>query len=1070
MKTRWLLPGLLPALITCADGGPTTPSFTDVQVTTVALPDGGVGVVYSAALSATGGTGSHAWSIDSGTLPSGLTLSVGGAIGGTPTTPGTSSFAVRATSAGVSGTRAFAIRILPPEVVVSTLTLADGMVGAPYSQALLASGGGGTYAWTVAEGSLPPGLSLSGVGLISGSPTVAGTSIFTVEAASGGRVATQQLQLTIMQPAVTVSTAALQDAIAGASYSATLEAAGGTGGYSWRISTGSLPPGLSLVASGVISGTPSAGGEYPFTVEVSSGTEQATRALSITVQSPAVTIITTTLPDALLGEPYSQALTATGGTGSYTWSLAGGVLPAGLSLSASGLLSGTPAGAGTSSFSVKVESGGQAAALALTMTVRLPPLAVTTTALAAGTVGAAYSQQLSATGGTGTYLWSLAAGPLPPGLSLSPDGRIAGTPTIAGSSSFMVRVTSGGATATRDLQLQVSWPPVVITTSSLPPGTVAQPYTQALAAAGGDGSYAWSIAAGSLPPGLTLSAAGVIAGTPTTAGQSTFAVRVASGGLQANAQLTIVIGFTPVAITTATLPDATVGQAYTQALAATGGDGSYAWNILSGSIPNGLTLLADGTISGTPTTAGTSSFTVEVTSAGQTATQALTLTVVAAAPPVAISTTTLPDATVGQAYTQALAAAGGDGSYAWNILSGSIPNGLTLLADGTISGTPTTAGTSSFTVQVTSAGQTATQALTLTVVAAAPPVAISTTTLPDATVGQAYTQALAAAGGDGSYAWNILSGSIPNGLTLLADGTISGTPTTAGTSSFTVQVTSAGQTATQALTLTVVAAAPPVAISTTTLPDATVGQAYTQALAAAGGDGSYAWNILSGSIPNGLTLLADGTISGTPTTAGTSSFTVQVTSAGQTATQALTLTVVAAAPPVAISTTTLPDATVGQAYIQALAATGGDGSYAWNILSGSIPNGLTLLANGTISGTPTTAGTSSFTVQVTSAGQTATQALSLNVTTAGTNALVITTTSLPPGYRQVPYSQTLNATGGTGSYSWTLVSGTLPPGLVLSLAGSIAGTPSSPGNYTFSIQVSSGAQATSATMSIHIRP
>ena len=179
----------------------------------------------------------------------------------------------------------------------------------------------------------------------------------------------------------------------------------------------------------------------------------------------------------------------------------------------------------------------------------------------------------------------------------------------------------------------------------------------------------------------------------------------------------------PLTLTTAaSLPGGSVGTAYTTTLQASGGTTPYSWSISSGSLPAGLTLAAaSGTISGTPTTAGSFSFTAKVTDSTaptpQTATKSFSITVAAAVTPVQITTSSVPSGQVGTAYTTTLAASGGTTPYSWSISSGTLPAGLTLAAaSGTISGTPTTAGSFSFTAKVTDStaptAQTATQAFT----------------------------------------------------------------------------------------------------------------------------------------------------------------------------------------------------------------------------------------------------------------------------------------------------------------------------------------------------------------------
>jgi len=162
-----------------------------------------------------------------------------------------------------------------------------------------------------------------------------------------------------------------------------------------------------------------------------------------------------------------------------------------------------------------------------------------------------------------------------------------------------------------------------------------------------------------------------------------------------------------------------------------------------------------------------------------------------------------------------------------------------------------------------------------------------------------------------------------------------------------------------------------------------------------------------------------------------------------------------------ITTTSLPAGNVGVAYSQAIAATGGVPAYSWSVISGSLPGGLSLgSSTGVVSGTPTAAGTSYFTVQVSDSQQPAdtdTQALSI-VVTAAPPAPTITTTSLPNGTRGVAYSQTVQATGGTLPYTWTKVAGTLPNGLTLNAStGVISGTPSKKGTFNFTVRCTDAA-------------
>ena len=262
----------------------------------------------------------------------------------------------------------------------------------------------------------------------------------------------------------------------------------------------------------------------------------------------------------------------------------------------------------------------------------------------------------------------------------------------------------------------------------------------------------------------------------------------------------------PMLVTTSSpMPSGTMGVAYSETLAAAGGEGSYTWALLNATtLPTGLALnTATGAISGTPTAAGTRNFEVEVTSAAQTATKALSITIGHPAPSVTTSSP-MPSGTMGVAYSETLAATGGDGSYTWAPLNATtLPAGLELNT-ATISGTPTAAGTTNFEVEVTSAAQTAAKSLTITIGHPAPSVTTSSP-MPNGTVSVAYSEALAGAGGDGNYTWALFNATtLPAGLALdTATGAITGLPTALGTTNFEVEVTSAARTATKALAITV---------------------------------------------------------------------------------------------------------------------------------------------------------------------------------------------------------------------------------------------------------------------------
>lgn len=342
------------------------------------------------------------------------------------------------------------------------------------------------------------------------------------------------------------------------------------------------------------------------------------------------------------------------------------------------------------------------------------------------------------------------------------------------------------------------------------------------------------------------------------------------------------------------------------------------------------------------------------------------------APTFAILTNSLPDGTVSIPYDVQLTATNGalgSSSITWANLSNNLPSGLSLSPQGEISGTPTAKGTSSVTVQASDgAGGLATETLTLNI---NNNFAILPVTPVEATNNEAYSLQLLAVNGTGTVSWKISAGTLPPGITLdSSKGTLSGTPTQNGTFSFTVQATDSASTPNTAM-LPLSLQVGPLTISTTTLPNGGVGQAYSQGIAMANGTSPFTPTLASGTLPPGVTLgsgtgTSGGTLTGTPTTAGTYTFTIQVKDTdGQTANQQYTVTIGA----FAITTTTLPDASLNVGYAQALTVANGTAPFTFSVTKGSLPTGLQVTAstdgsNGIVSGTPTAAGTYTFTIQV----------------------------------------------------------------------------------------------------------
>jgi len=1082
-----------------------------------ALPGATAATAYSQTFVATGGTPAHTYSLGSGALPDGLTLSSNGVLSGTPTRSGAFNFTLTAvdSTSGTAGsvTESYSLVVAAPTLAVTPLVLVDGTASSSYTQTLSASGGIAPYGFTLVAGRLPDGITLSPTGDLSGTSTEAGSFSFTVrveDSTSGSPgVLLQPYTLQIAAPTLTLSPAAgaLPSGTSGTAYSQNLSAAGGQAPYAYAIASGTLPGGVTLSAGGVLSGTPTSSGTFSFSVRATDSTGgtagEIVESYTLGVVPGALSIAPPAgmLPPAMAALTYTQALTASGGVAPYTFSLVAGALPAGITLAADGTLSGVPTAEGSFNLIIEArDSTTGTAALAIQpyiLSVGAPALAVTPAAgpLPAGVAGAAYQLDLVGSGGNAPYDFSVVGGAFPSGLTLSPTGTVSGVSTASGI--FLVNVqmrdstTDGTAFINTTYTLSMGTPTLSVAPAAgpLPAAAAGTAYQQTVTASGGVAPYVYEVLSGALPAGLTLDTAGNLSGTPTESGTFNFTVRASDSTSGGVAQIDVSYVLQVSAPTLVLAPAAgalqagTAATAYQQSFTTTGGIAPYSYSIASGALPSGLTLDTGGNLSGTPTASGTFAFSVQVmdTTTGTPAalSQAYTLTIAAPTLSLAPATGALPGGTAGAAYSQTFTATDGVAPYTYAITAGALPAGVTLSTGGVLSGTPTVAGSFAFTVQATDSTN-GTQAMIVqayTLEIAAPTLTLSPVAgpLPLATVGAGYTQTFIADGGQAPYAYALTAGTLPTGITLAADGTLSGTAQVAGNFSFTVQATDStgGSPATisQAYTLQVVPPTLLLAPAAGALPPAVSGVVYAQTFSTTGGAAPYIYAVAAGALPAGLTLSAAGELEGTPTAAGTFNFTVQVSDStvggvGMQS-QAYTLAVSSGTLVLAPTAGALPGAVAGTSYQQDFTVTGGVAPYSHSVTAGALPAGLTLSAGGTLSGTPTSSGTFIFTItavdSTTGTPAQVSQSYTLQVA-APTLLLVPASSALPTAVAGTAYSQSFVATGGAAPYSYAVIAGALPGGLTLATDGTLAGTPVSVGTFNITISVTDSTSGTPATL------
>ncbi|MCL2807720.1 MAG: putative Ig domain-containing protein, partial [Coriobacteriia bacterium] len=336
-------------------------------------------------------------------------------------------------------------------------------------------------------------------------------------------------------------------------------------------------------------------------------------------------------------------------------------------------------------------------------------------------------------------------------------------------------------------------------------------------------------------------------------------------------------------------------------------------------------------------------------------------------------------------------------------------------------------------------------------------------------VGKGYTSTRFFVNNDATQPirYSLEGSSLPPGLKLSADGALSGIPTKGGY--YSVAIKASNSAGSIVRTFKIAVADTPV-ITTSSLPTATVGSAYEQKIEGTTEYSSYlTWKFVSGNLPPGLTFFPNtvnrfwADVRGTPTQAGTFTFTVSASNTHAVTQKTFSIKVVTPSAP-SITTSSLLDGMVGDSYKKTLAASGTN-PMSWTRISGSLPPGLTLSGAGVLSGKPTKAGTYTFTVRA--ANHIGTHSKTFKITVRQKPKITTTIDSVHAGITGINYKKTL-AASGTGTITWSRTSGSLPPGLKLSSAGVISGKPTKPGTYTFKVRATNSLGNTTKSFTIKV--
>ncbi|MBI1803449.1 MAG: putative Ig domain-containing protein [Ignavibacteriae bacterium] len=979
-----------------------------------------------------------------------------------------------------------------PTITLSPTTVPNGTVGTSYNQTITASGGTSPYTFAVTSGSLPAGLSLSSGGVISGTPTTAGNSNFTITATDGsGNNCTGSQSYSLTINAAVVTDIALTSL--GSTYAQDFNTLASSGSSNTWTDNSTIPGWFASTTTYAAStGSSTTGALYSF--GSSGSTERALGSLVTNgtgeisygarfVNQTGSTI--TSLAISYTGEQWRNNGNTTAQTLAFQYQVAN-----------AGVLTSITSGTWTNFSSLDFTS----------------PIHTSSASSLDGNSAAnrtALSATLSVTAANGQEVWvrwrdvndaGNDHGLAVDDFSLTPNGVSPTNPAVVGAANPST-VTAGNTT---------------LLTGTVTPGT--NPSSTGLAVTGDLSSIGGSATQqfyddathGDVTSGDNMFSFSATVALATTAGAKTLPLTVTdvqSRNGSGSISLTVTSPSCPtITLSPSTLPNGTVGTAYNQTITASGGTSPYTFAVTVGTLPAGLSLSTGGILSGTPTTSGTSNFTVTATDANTcTGLQAYSLIIDAAPPSGSISLTAL-----GSPYTQdfntlantgtsstvptgwAFSEAGANANGVYSAGTGSSTSGDTWSFGPTSSSERAFGGLQSGSLNPT-IGANFTNNTGSTIVSLAISYAgeewrlgtrsrfdslrfqlsINATSLTTGTwtaygVLDLRTPDTSGAAGsrDGNTIRSTISStisgfSISNGSTFwirwtdvdatgsddgLAVDDFSLTPNGAsptnpsGTGAANPSTVAAGNSA--LLTVTVAPGTNPASTGLTVTGDlSSIGGSATQQFF---DDGSH------GDVTTGDNVFSFQATVTVGTTAGAKTLSISIGDAqSRSGSTTISLTVQTTCPTITLTAPPLASGTVGVAYNQLIQASGGTAPYSFAKTSGTLPAGLTLNANGSLTGTPTAAGAPSSTITATdSLGCTGNNSYTITISCP---TIALSPSSLPDGSVGSSYNQTLSASGGRSPYSFAVTSGLLPGGMTLSSSGTLSGIASASGNFSFTV-------------------